>query len=234
MVDIHCHLLNGVDDGAENLEDSIKSLKTAQKAGFTDIILTPHYIEGYYDNTLDVIKEKIENLRNEARRVGLYINIYHGNEIYMCDNIEDLLINKTVASLAYSRFVLFELPMDVKSINANATISKLRQRGFVPIVAHPERYSYVQEDYKELEHIIRAGAMVQCNYGSIIGQYGIKAQKAVIYFLKNYMVDMLGSDTHRKGYVYEKMPIILKKLKKYISEEEIQEITQKSPGRILE
>ncbi len=234
MVDIHCHLLNEVDDGAQSLNESIHGLKAAQKAGFTDVILTPHYIEGYYDNTLNLIKEKIETLRYEARKQGLYIDIHHGNEIYMCDNIENLLLNRQVASLAYSRFVLFELPMNVKSFTANTIISRLRQRGFVPIVAHPERYSYVQENYKELETIIRAGAMVQCNYGSIIGQYGVNAQKAIIYFLKNSMIDMMGSDVHRRGHVYEKMPIILKKLRKYISEEEIKEITQISPRRILE
>ena len=113
MIDIHCHLLNNVDDGAKTLEETLEGLKLAQKSGFTDIILTPHYIDYYYNNDNNLIEKKIEELKKEIVKNNILINIHQGNEIYFCDDLAKLLnMNNAPSTLAGSRYVLFELPFN--------------------------------------------------------------------------------------------------------------------------
>lgn len=163
MIDIHCHLLNGVDDGADDLESSLSALKLAEEVGFTDIILTPHYIKDYYDNSIENTKDKIKELKAEVFKNNILINLYQGNEIYICDDICDLLLAGVPSTLASSKYVLFELPLNNKLFNVTDTIRKLKQNGYRPILAHPERYLYIQENPNELMEYIRAGILLQSN-----------------------------------------------------------------------
>lgn len=164
MIDIHCHLLNGVDDGSDDIESSINALKLAEKSGFTDVILTPHYIKDYYDNGIENTKDKISELKQEVFKNNILINLHQGNEIYICDDICELLLAGVPATLAGSKYVLFELPLNNKLFNVTDVIKKIKQNGYKPILAHPERYSYIQENPNELIEYIRAGVLVQSNF----------------------------------------------------------------------
>lgn len=235
MIDIHCHLLNNVDDGAKTLEETLEGLKLAQKSGFTDIILTPHYIDDYYNNDKNLIEKKIEELKKEIVKNNILINIHQGNEIYFCDDLAKLLnMNNAPSTLAGSRYVLFELPFNNKLFSLTDEITKLKKSGYIPILAHPERYSFVQENPECLKELVELGVLIQSNFGSIIGQYGKTAKKTLKILLKNNMVHFLASDTHSKGYIYENISHILKKINKIINKEQINQLTIENPECIIQ
>ena len=137
MIDIHSHLVYDVDDGARTLEDTLYMLKEAEKAGFTDIILTPHYMENYYEVPSSEISDKIENIKKNAQNIK--IKLHQGNEIYATENIVELLNSNIAMSLNNSRYVLFELPMKNMPMNLEQIFYLLLQAGKLPVIAHPER-----------------------------------------------------------------------------------------------
>lgn len=233
MIDIHCHILNNVDDGTKDILETIKCIRAAEKAKFTDIILTPHYNKDFYKNCKSEINLKIKNLKEVAYSNNVLVNLHQGNEIYMNDELVELLENGVVSTLAGSRYVLFEVPMCQKLLVTQDVVRKIIEKGYIPILAHPERYKFVQENVGELKELIDMGVLIQCNYGSILGQYGKKSKKAMITLLKNNMVSFLASDTHSSPFVYENFDKIIRELKKYVSNKKILELTTGNAKYIL-
>lgn len=234
MIDIHTHILSNVDDGAVNMLDSLQALQSAEKAGFTDIILTPHYIPDYYENTTDNLEEKINNLKEQTYKGNIIINLHEGNEIYIFEDLVELVKAKKLYTLAGSRYVLFELPLNHKLFITNNVITEMLANNYIPILAHPERYEFVQENPNVLIDLIKSGVLIQANYASITGRYGKNAQKTVIKMLKHKMVHFLGTDTHRKGSLYEGFDDILKELSKVLSQEETNSLTTNNAKCVLE
>ena len=234
MIDIHTHLLNNVDDGSRDVIESLTSLKLAEEAGFTDIILTPHYIDGYYENDYETIKPKIHDLKNKLYENNISLKIHQGNEVYISEDIGELIKNGVVSKLAKSRYLLFELPQRSRIITLNNLVDDIISAGCVPVLAHPERYSFVQHNPNELLPLIEKGVLMQSNYGSIIGQYGKEAQKTIIKMLKRNMIHLLGSDTHRTGFIYGHFGRVEREFLKYISEEKFEELTTTNPMQIIE
>ena len=234
MIDIHNHLLNNVDDGARDAIESITSIKLAEEAGFTDIILTPHYIENYYENSIERMEPKVEELKIKLRDNGINLNIHLGNEVYITDDIVKLMENGEVSTLAGSAYFLFELPQKSRILNLDSLIMQIKAQGCIPVLAHPERYMFVQQNPNVLKDFIKNGVIMQSNYGSIIGQYGKEAQKTIIKMLKSNMVHLLGTDTHRSGYIYSHFDKVEKEFLKYVSEEKFIELTTLNPEYILQ
>ena len=234
MIDVHCHLLNGVDDGCRDTIESLTNIKLAEEAGFTDIILTPHYIENYYENDSTSTKPQIAELQSKVYDNNILVKLHQGNEVYFSENIGEMIENNVVSKLARSRYVLFELPMKTKILNLDNIISQIKAAGCVPILAHPERYTFIQKNPNEVAKIISKGVLIQSNYGSILGQYGKEAQKTIIKMLKNNMIHFLGTDTHRQGYIYGHFYRVEKEYLKYISEEKFMELTTINPRNIIE
>lgn len=233
MIDIHSHIIPGADDGSKSIEDTFKMLEEAQKAGFTDIITTSHFIEGHYElNKIDR-QAWITALNTGIKQKDININLYNGAEIFvsetMCDNIKDNIIG----TLNNSRYVLFELPMNTKTMYLNDIIFKLISMDLVPVIAHPERYSYVQKDPNILIDYIEMGVLFQSNYASIIGYYGKEAKNTVKKLLQNNMIHFLGSDNHRSNTIYADMNNILQELKKVISNEKLKLLTEINPRKII-
>ncbi|MBR4261232.1 MAG: hypothetical protein IKQ33_04715 [Clostridia bacterium] len=234
MIDIHCHLLNGVDDGCRDVIESLTSIKLAEEAGFTDIIVTPHYIENYYENDYESIKPLVGELQSKLYDNNILVKLHQGNEVYISEKIGDLIANNIVSKLGNSKYVLFELPQKTKVLNLENVISQIKAAGCVPVLAHPERYLFIQHNPNEINKLISQGVLMQCNYGSIIGQYGKNAQKTLIKMLKKNMVHFLGTDTHRQGYIYGHFYRIEKEYLKYISEEKFEKLTTINPRNIID
>ena len=201
MVDFHCHILSETDDGAIDFSESVVCLYEAKKAGFSSIICTPHYIPSFYECDYANIEDKVNKLQIVANNLG--ITLYHANEIYVHEDISSLIANKKVSTINNGRYLLMEFPLtDIPMINSMQTIRNIVEAGYIPIVAHPERYPYVQKDINFARDLIKNGALLQCNYSSIDSFYGNKAKKTMIKLLKNDMVSFLGSDNHRKRTIY--------------------------------
>lgn len=231
MIDVHCHLVYDVDDGSQNKEKTIIMLEEAKRAGFTDIILTPHYMQDYYIEPSAKIKEKIDTFYEDAKNIG--INLYQGNEIYATRDIVDLIKNNEAACLNKSRYVLLELPMQNIPMNLDEIIYLLLENKYIPVIAHPERYKYVQENPNMLIEYIEKGVLFQSNFGSIVGVYGNSIKDTVKKLLTHNMIHFLGSDTHRPNTIYSAMAEIITKLNKLIGKAKQEELTTVNPMNIL-
>lgn len=234
MIDIHSHILNNVDDGANSLSNTIDILTKAERAGFSDIILTPHYIENYYENTRNIIHEKIKALRQTLYRESIGITLHHGNEIFLTENTPRLIEELHVSTLANGRYVLFEVPFSSKMLNLEKIIYDLLDLGCIPVLAHPERYLFIQENPASIITLIKMGVLIQCNYGSFIGAYGKAAKNVAEILLENKLIHFLGTDTHRQGHIYENINQILKRLENISGDQKyINELTTINPGKII-
>ena len=125
------------------------------------------------------------------------------------------------------------MPLNAEPLNLYDAIYEMQQYKIVPILAHPERYSFVQKEPELIYDLIQKGVLMQANYGSIIGQYGEKAQIIVKKFFENNMIHMLGSDVHRQNTIYPKIPQILSELNSLIGEEKLKELTTTNPKLVL-
>lgn len=222
MTDVHSHILFDVDDGSNNIEESIELLKKLKSIGFNNVILTPHYIEGSdYCSLNPEKKEKLEILKNELNKNNIDINIYLGNEIFINDNIVKSINDGKIYPINNSKYVLIELPFHNQILNLDDILFEINHAGFIPILAHPERYSYFQDNYKVVDLLKENGVLFQANYSSILGYYGKQSQKLLKYMLKKKYIDYLGTDIHHIGktYVVDNFEKITKKIKKITKDE---------------
>ena len=221
MIDIHCHLMPSVDDGAKDLEETLAMFENAYTSGVTDIILTPHYIKGTKYEINNEQKEKITNILREAlRRTDMDINIYYGNEVYIDNDLVDMIKDRKVATLANSRYVLVELPVNSMDNNAGNVFFNLRSNGYIPIIAHPERYVYFQKHPEKVMDYIKLGCLLQGDYMSLLGKYGKKAEKTLKILLKNGVIKFMSSDIHHSYNDYH-IPEAEKRTLKIVKDENI-------------
>ena len=191
MKDIHNHLLYGLDDGSFSLDSSIEILNNLYNRGVTDIVLTPHYIIGTDYNSNN--RKKIE-LMDELQK-NTKVKLYIGNEVYIDNDILKYIDKKEISTINNSKYLLIELPLNEKLSCYKEIIFELIEGGIVPVIAHPERYSYLS--INDLEDLIKQGCLFQGNITSLIGKYGINAKRNLKLLLKKNMIHVLGTDIHR-------------------------------------
>ncbi|MFR2535237.1 MAG: tyrosine-protein phosphatase [Clostridia bacterium] len=233
MVDTHSHIVYNVDDGAKTIQDSVQMLKEAQKAGFTDVILTPHYMETYYEVETEQIQENIREIQAELERQEIAINLYQGNEIYVTSDMNTLIETKKATTLNQTRYLLFELPMNTECLNLTEVVYQILSVGKIPIIAHPERYEWVQKDPNRLIPFIEDGVLFQSNYGSVLGQYGKKCKDTIKIALQHQMIHFLGSDVHRANHIYLKIEEATEEIQKWIGKEAFVELSTSNPMCII-
>lgn len=233
MIDFHSHILPNIDDGASDEQEALNIIKEAKEAGFTKIISTSHYIEKYYETPEKQRTEVLQEILKKTERKQNLQNLYLGSEIYITDKIIELIKQGKASTINNTKYVLIELPMNIKSLHAKDIIFHLMENGYIPVIAHPERYLYVQKDINYVQELAQMGALFQANYGSLIGLYGSKAKKTVKKLLKKDLIQFMGSDVHRENRIYPQIPLILKKLKKIVTDEKIQEITELNAQKVL-
>lgn len=233
MIDVHSHVIPKIDDGSNSIEETNEMLIEAREAGFTDIITTSHYIEGYYE--VDSIKSHalVKAINKTLQEKNIDLNLYCGNEIFITQNLIQLIKDKKASTLADSKYVLFELPMNNIIKNLNEMIFQIKSIGMIPVIAHPERYSYVQRNPNMLIPLIKQGALLQANYTSILGKYGHHAKITIKKLLKSNMIHFLGSDCHKKDDIYKKIKESIIELEKVIGKEKLKELTTINPSYIL-
>jgi len=234
MIDIHSHIIPNVDDGARSVEETFNILKEAQEAGFTDVILTSHFLLNYYETNAQELIFWKEKLQEVLKKQGTKINLHSGMEIYITNQMEELLENKKILTLANSRYMLIELPLATNVKYFDYVVYYIEAKGIKPIIAHPERYKCVQKDPDIVEEYIEKGCLIQCNYGSIVNLYGREAEKTIKTLLKKNQVHFLGSDVHRENGTYLIILDAIKKIRKIIGENKINELTTINPKKILQ
>lgn len=231
IVDIHTHILPGVDDGAKTIDESLKIIEYLSNQGITDIALTSHYIKNTkYDANEQERKSIFEELKKQAK--DYKVNLYLGNEVYLCEDILELLEKKEIITLNNSKYLLIELPLTGYINSLPNILCELINHGITPIIAHPERYQFLQKHNKRIQELLEFNCLLQCNIDSITGKYGRKAKKLMKWLLKKDLVQLVATDTH---YVEKKKVLkkSFKKLKKVVGKEKYKELTEINPMKIL-
>lgn len=197
MIDLHTHLLPNIDDGVETYDESLEILEELEKHGVTKLLLTPHYLpETIYNSPRSDNLKLLSELQKEAAAAGINIELHLGNEIYITPEVSKLLKEKILSPLADSKYLLIELPMSGVFEGHEDVFCNLQTEGYKVILAHPERYISTQKDFSILERLHNQGILFQCNLGSIIGQYGHRAQKTLKKLAKHDLIFAFGTDVH--------------------------------------
>lgn len=235
MIDIHSHIIYGIDDGCKEVEESIKTILNLKRIGFDKLILTPHYINGSnYNKNNKEKKERLKVLKEELLKRNIDVELYLGNEIYINDEIDELVLSKEVTTLNKSRYLLIEFPLYNKVNNVSDYIYELQIKGYKIIIAHPERYEYFKENYKEVDNLYKSGVLFQCNYGSLIGKYGKESQKLIEYLLKNNMVTFMATDIHRpESSIIDNFSIIKEKIENYIGIDGFKKVSHDNALKVI-
>lgn len=198
MIDIHSHIISGIDDGSKNTEMTIKMLEMAEESGTTDIVATPHFMRGRFEVTYKEVIDEVENLKKLTKENSININIYSGQEVYYSRNILEYYNQGMIGTINNTRYMLIEFPMLEFNIEeAINTLYELQIRGIVPIIAHPERYKQFIKNPSQINLLIKEGMLFQVNAGSINGDFGRDVKKTAIKYLNNNIYSFIGSDAHR-------------------------------------
>lgn len=229
MIDFHSHILPGIDDGSKNIEQTRQILLEAKEAGFDKIISTSHYAYDCYE----VPEYKRKQMISELNEENGFPEIILGSEIFITYNIVDLLKEYKASTINGTNYVLFELPLRNEIPNLRDVVNRLKENNYRLILAHPERYSVVQNNFNYLYELQDMGILFQSNYASITGYYGHAAKSTVKKMLKNELVSFLGSDVHRPETIYPLLPKAFKKIGKIVSEDYLEDLTTNNAEAIL-
>ena len=194
MIDIHTHLLFGVDDGAKDLEESVAMLEDAKKQGIEKCILTPHYRHGMFSYNKEKVDQNFEILKKEAEKIG--IEIYIGCEFHVDSSIFDYLPEERCYTLAKSSYVLTEYSYVTEYEYIYEKTRRLVSCGYTPVIAHAERYECFQKKPKLCAEISDIGALIQVNADSVLGLIDKKIEKFCKKALSKGLVDIVASDSH--------------------------------------
>lgn len=233
MVDIHTHIIPNIDDGSKSVEETFEIFKEAVEEGFTDIILTPHYIKGYYETNTNVRKYWVKSIQDTLNKLEIPVNVYVGNEVYVCEDMDELIYRNIISCLNDSKYVLFELPMNSNIKYLDQIIFKIFNLDKIPIIAHPERYSYVQKNIDIIRKLREKGVLFQSNYGSILNLYGEGARKTLEKLLKEDLIDFLASDVHMPNSIYSIIGESKKKILKIIGPQKLKKLTTINPTKVI-
>lgn len=234
MIDIHSHLLFGLDDGSSDIKESIRMAHEAYSSGFTDIICTPHYNKFNFPHfPKETLSKKLQALQEELKKINCPLKLHLGNEVYLDDTIETSLADNLFYSLADSKYVLIEFPMNIEYAMIDNLIFSILNSGKKPILAHPERYLYIQENNNKIYNYVDLGVLLQSNFGSILSLYNSKAKKTIKFLLKEHLISFISSDAHRSSSIYTNIESAKQKILKKISKEEFDTLTYINPQKIL-
>ena len=195
-IDIHCHIMPGVDDGSPDTQTSLEMLRIAEKNGITHMILTPHHKPMHHNVSPEHNVLYRKRLLEKAKEAGIKVKLFSGNEIYYSDETMEELIRGEICSLAGSDYVLVEFhPSNPFRAIQNA-INRVQGAGYIPIIAHVERYSDIVQHSSRVGDIIDMGCYIQVNASSIMGKYGLGIAHFTKKLLKDEMVHFVASDAH--------------------------------------
>lgn len=207
MIDIHCHILPQVDDGAGSFADSIEMAKVAESSGIRSIVATPHSnipdaFENYWSSEL---RSVFDSLQKQVKAKNIPVTFVPGQEIFLASDYLTLLKQGKLIPINYSRYLLVELDPYENASVALRKLQKILAEGYVPIVAHPERYEFVHAHPDMIYRMKEIGCLIQVNKGSLKGRFGRRAMNCAFEILDNYDADFVASDGHSQ---YSRTPYL--------------------------
>ncbi|MFZ1695093.1 MAG: CpsB/CapC family capsule biosynthesis tyrosine phosphatase [Flavobacteriales bacterium] len=198
--DVHSHFIPGIDDGAQNLEQSMELLRSMHELGYRKVITTPHSMADGYKNSPEIILGGLEKLRREIQAQGLSIEVDAAAEYYLDHDLERKVMKREVLTFG-DNMLLFELPFISEPQVLLSLIFTMQTQGYKPVLAHPERYTYWHTDFTKFEKLKDRGVLFQLNMVALCGAYGRKAQEIAERLIDAGAYELLGSDCHNMNHV---------------------------------
>jgi protein-tyrosine phosphatase len=196
MIDLHCHLLPGIDDGAPDVATSLRMAQVLVKDGVEAVVSTPHILPGLYHNRGPQIRAAVAELRSCLSDSGFRLEIYAGADAYITVDFTARLKSGDILTLADSRYVLIELPQHVGPKLVKQFFFQLLVNGYVPILTHPERLTWIDEQYDVIESLVHSGVWLQLTAGSLLGEFGKAAKYWAERILDDGIAHILATDAH--------------------------------------
>jgi protein-tyrosine phosphatase len=200
LVDIHTHILHGVDDGAKDLQDALALLRLARENGTTQLVLTPHYRGHWRSNTPRLLRERFAELSEQAAKELPDVKLYLGNEAGIEREVGEKVAEGRILPVGDSRYVLLEFDYNSSRIQVINGVMEVISSGFMPIIAHAERYDIFRKDKQLPDEILHVGAMIQLNADSVMGSCGLRAKLCCLRLLSRGQVHFIASDGHDLKY----------------------------------
>lgn len=199
FVDIHSHIIPGIDDGAKDIKTAVDMIRLACSSGTSHIIATPHFIPGSVLNTSDIVDITCCDLQQLISKEAISINLYPGCELFISPDLLKLYNSGRITTLNNSSYMLIELPMTSMPLYTEEVLYNLQTHGLIPIIAHPERNATIISNPGILKNFVKRGILAQVNSGSITGVYDREIQNAAMKFIKMGLIHFVASDAHTCG-----------------------------------
>jgi len=216
-VDMHSHLLPGIDDGSPDMATSLKLIKGMMELGYTKLVTTPHIMWDMYKNTNEIILQKLELVREAVKAEGLKVEINAAAEYFLDDHVEQLLKNNTPLLTFSGNMVLVEFSLAYPSHGLKDILFEMQMQNYQPVIAHPERYIYLEQNKEFYEELKDIGCLFQLNLLSLGSYYGKSVGELAQYLFKKGYYDLIGTDLHNVRHLEAlKNPAIASLLKKHL------------------
>lgn len=205
MIDLHCHMLPGIDDGAVDLEMALKMARMAVADGVHTLACTPHIYPGLYENTASGIRKAVDSLQARLDVRGIKLRLLVGADVHLEPGLSESIRGGRIPTLAGSRYLLLEPPHHVAPPRFEESVFELMASGFVPVVTHPERLTWIEDHYRTFKRLVERGVWMQLTAASVAGKFGRRPRYWSERMLDEGCVHILASDAHHP----ERRPTIL-------------------------
>jgi protein-tyrosine phosphatase len=227
LIDLHCHILPGVDDGPATLEHSLALAHILLENGFSEVVATPHYIDDFSTEYSTHIQKQHELLTQALLQAQLPLTVHLGAEILLQPKIEAMAKEKRLPTINGTNYILFELPLfQPLPSYLRHTLFILQTQGYRTILAHPERVEALKDNMEEIYNLTKLGLLLQINVGSLTGIYGKRAQRTVGRIIASGMAHFAATDSHDTGILY-RQPL------QSLNEETINHLLKIHPAMVL-
>jgi len=233
VIDLHCHILPGIDDGAQDMDTSLKMAKIAVEDGIKTLACTPHIYQGIYDNNSKLIKDATAQLQKKLDHEGIKLKLTFASDTHIHPDLVQHLKNKKVPTFRGGRYFLLEPSHHQKPLFLEEHIDQLLMAGFVPVMTHPERLTYIADSFNLYTRLIHKGVWIQITASSLTGHFGKNARYWAERFLNEGKVHIIASDAHS---IHRRPPILslgLEVAKRALGEIEAMKLVLDRPEAIL-
>lgn len=233
MIDLHSHILPGIDDGASSEVVSIEMARMAVADGITDMACTPHVLAGKYPNTSETILPAIEALQKTLDRHGIPLKLHSGADIHIAPDLAERLAGGNIPTLNFSRYFLLEPPHEVLPPRLKQFAARTLEAGFIPIITHPERLLWAHRHFDVIQQLNDLGCPLQITADSILGGFGSGARKLAERIVKDGRMVLFATDAHSEKWRKPLMSQAYKTVSELVGGDEAEHMFHHRPADIL-
>jgi protein-tyrosine phosphatase len=234
VIDLHCHILPGLDDGPASVEDSLEMCRIAAADGIRVVVATPHMLNGMFRVERRDVLDGVRCLSEVLRGASIPLQILPGADVHLDKSVPGFLDRGELVTLAdIGRHLLLELPQDIVPEGTAELLFQVQLRGVTPIITHPERNIAIQQNPSILNGLVGAGTLTQITAGSLTGSFGERVRKCALGMLRSRTAHLVSTDAHNTGRRSPRLSEARRVVEAEAGSEEAERIFEERPGRIL-